>query len=202
MAERTAFIPDTHELAWAAGFFDGEGNVRVKFNKQDGRVRCYPGLSANQIDPQVLERFQRAVGLGKVSGPYDRSRYAGAHIRQPQWCYEVWSFERVQAVVAMLWNWLSPVKREQANTVLAEVRRQYPENVRLRYTSPAVINAGKTHCIRGHPFDEANTRITPQGHRTCRACMREHSKRWRATKKARGATDVTNGISTTLPGVL
>lgn len=33
------------------------------------------------------------------------------------------------------------------------------------------INARKTHCIRGHAFDEANTYITPKrGRRHCRAC--------------------------------
>lgn len=33
-------------------------------------------------------------------------------------------------------------------------------------------NRAKTHCIHGHPFDEANTRVTPQGHRSCRTCAR------------------------------
>jgi len=28
----------------------------------------------------------------------------------------------------------------------------------------------KTHCKQGHPFDEANTYITPEGARNCRTC--------------------------------
>lgn len=28
----------------------------------------------------------------------------------------------------------------------------------------------RTHCRRGHPYDEANTYITPEGKRQCRAC--------------------------------
>lgn len=44
--------------------------------------------------------------------------------------------------------------------------------LRSSKTNPAVINAEKTHCHRGHEFDEANTRIMPNGGRTCRACMR------------------------------
>jgi len=43
------------------------------------------------------------------------------------------------------------------------------ENKR-RGMSPAAINARRTHCIHGHPFDEANTRITPSGYRRCRRC--------------------------------
>jgi hypothetical protein len=183
VVERTCFTPDTHELAWAAGFFDGEGNIRVKFNKQGDRTYCNPGLSANQIDPQVLERFKRAVMVGKVYGPYDLSRYG----KQPQWCYEAYAFEHVQAVVAMLWKWLSPVKRQQATRVLLELKAQYPENIRLRHTSPAVINAARTHCKHGHPFDESNTRIVSGGHRQCRTCYQERLERarrgnWNARK--------------------
>ncbi len=31
----------------------------------------------------------------------------------------------------------------------------------------------QTHCKYGHPFDEKNTRVDVNGHRTCRACHRE-----------------------------
>lgn len=36
--------------------------------------------------------------------------------------------------------------------------------------SPAAKNARKTHCKRGHLFDEKNTHITAKGHRKCRTC--------------------------------
>jgi hypothetical protein len=32
--------------------------------------------------------------------------------------------------------------------------------------------ARKTHCLRGHPFDEKNTRWRPTGGRACRTCAR------------------------------
>ena len=34
----------------------------------------------------------------------------------------------------------------------------------------------KTRCIRGHPFDEANTYYRPSGHRMCRECARERDR--------------------------
>lgn len=34
-------------------------------------------------------------------------------------------------------------------------------------------NAIKTHCKRGHPFDEINTRRDRKGHRRCLACQHE-----------------------------
>lgn len=38
-------------------------------------------------------------------------------------------------------------------------------------------NAEKTHCKRGHPFNETNTNITPQGWRHCRKCRNEAEKK-------------------------
>jgi hypothetical protein len=38
-------------------------------------------------------------------------------------------------------------------------------------------NAEKTHCLHGHPFDEANTYWTKRGQRDCRACNRGRSRR-------------------------
>jgi len=39
----------------------------------------------------------------------------------------------------------------------------------------------KTHCPQGHPYDEANTYIAPNGGRHCRICGREACSRWGAT---------------------
>lgn len=43
------------------------------------------------------------------------------------------------------------------------------ENV-LRGTSITAVNAKKDSCSRGHPLNGENLRITPIGHRVCRAC--------------------------------
>lgn len=53
----------------------------------------------------------------------------------------------------------------------------------LRGQTWAAFNARKTHCIHGHALDEANTRITPEGHRACRACGRESARRHRAKRE-------------------
>lgn len=49
------------------------------------------------------------------------------------------------------------------------------ENV-LRGLAPTALNAVKTHCDNGHPFDAENTRITGAGHRSCRACHRDRER--------------------------
>lgn len=44
-----------------------------------------------------------------------------------------------------------------------------------RSSSPSAVNARKTSCIRGHPFDAANTMIGQDGARRCRQCARERN---------------------------
>ena len=43
----------------------------------------------------------------------------------------------------------------------------------------------KTHCVNGHPFDEANTAIHRNGYRVCRKCHRWHDKKAKRLRAAR-----------------
>lgn len=55
----------------------------------------------------------------------------------------------------------------------------FTDNV-LRGVGPTAVNARKTHCIHGHPFDQANTYIRPAtGNRDCRVCIDERLRRSR-----------------------
>ena len=46
-----------------------------------------------------------------------------------------------------------------------------------RSESPTAVNARKTHCKRGHEFDEANTYVLPgSGSRSCRTCARDRKR--------------------------
>jgi hypothetical protein len=49
----------------------------------------------------------------------------------------------------------------------------------LRSSNPAALNATKTHCLRGHPYDEANTGSNGRNStaRACRTCGREKRRR-------------------------
>ncbi len=73
-------------------------------------------------------------------------------------------------------------------------RRQTRENSMARRRL-AGIPAGrgarekaKTHCPQGHAYDEANTRVTPQGGRVCRTCERAKGRRryWAAKASQSG----------------
>ncbi len=60
------------------------------------------------------------------------------------------------------------------------------ENI-LRGTGPTAANARKTHCLRGHPFDEANTRVHHGHRRICRTCHRLRRAARRRVKMRRSS---------------
>jgi hypothetical protein len=106
------------ELAWAAGFADGEGSFFVTHNVRN-RKR-FPCFSLCQIDPQVLERFSKAVDLGvKVMGPFGPYKKTPSKAK-PLYYYKIAGFEKTQALMALLWTWLGPVKRKQARSILLQ----------------------------------------------------------------------------------
>jgi hypothetical protein len=97
------------ELAWAAGFFDGEGSVTL-------RAAGAPSIEISQASMNgepagSLLRFRSAVGsLGHISGPRMlRNRWS----KLPQYRWQAASFEHAQAVIAMLWPWLGAQKRRE-----------------------------------------------------------------------------------------
>jgi NUMOD4 motif/HNH endonuclease len=46
-------------------------------------------------------------------------------------------------------------------------------------------NLSKTHCLKGHPYDEKNTRVSVRGNGTSRACRACHAEWERARRQER-----------------
>jgi hypothetical protein len=97
----------SYELAWAAGFFDGEGCVGCSW-RPEKRYRNLR-LSITQVDREVLDRFAEAVGVGRVLGP----RIRKDPNQQPLYTYRLDRVEEIRAVREKLWPWLGTVKRLQ-----------------------------------------------------------------------------------------
>jgi hypothetical protein len=55
----------------------------------------------------------------------------------------------------------------------------------LRGTSFAAVNAAKDRCDNGHEYDLLNTYYKPDGHRDCRACIRDRVRRYSQRKLLR-----------------
>jgi len=95
------------ELAWAAGFFDGEGTICHRIDKRPGRAPCLQ-FHMEQVDPRPLVRFAAAVGW--EGGMSQRAPRGGGR----QAIYRI-AMGHAAAVRTMqlLWPYLSEPKREQ-----------------------------------------------------------------------------------------
>ena len=109
------------DLAWAAGIHCGEGSVVALKNSHSPTWRgvmlkitqaCYDGTDNC---PEMIRRLQRIFGFGNG---YKNCRARGN--RRPTWTWETGRFEHVQAAVAMMWEWLTPEKKDQAERRLKE----------------------------------------------------------------------------------
>ena len=100
---------DEHELAWAAGFFDGDGWAALVRAK--GRRTGQPHAQINQASltgiPEVLTRFRIAVGVGRVAGPKIEPG------RQPLYRWVASSRGDVIRTGTLIGPWLSGEKRAQ-----------------------------------------------------------------------------------------
>jgi hypothetical protein len=120
-----AGVPDSLDeelLAWAAGFFDGEGTTIAR---TDHRRPAYFQLDVSVPQsgpdgvPEVLLKFQRAMlGVGTI-------------YPQPDGLMHRWSAGgrlTGEMTFALMWPWLGTVKRAQAESALSVVARQYEED--------------------------------------------------------------------------
>lgn len=93
------------ELAWAAGFFDGEGTSTSCRNKNQA---AYPRLHVHQKDRRTLDRFHAAIGF---RGSVGHRRSDGCYAWQA-------SCNLGRSVMMLLWPYLSEAKKEQWFRVL------------------------------------------------------------------------------------
>ena len=101
------------ELAWAAGFFDGEGSICSTARKTKHGDSYHMIVSISQTDPRPLERFRLAVGMGKVGGPYNTFNAYTKQVYKPVYAFRLHTAGEVLTMVAKLWPYLSEPKRDQ-----------------------------------------------------------------------------------------
>ena len=113
-----------YEVAWAAGLFDGEGCAclcrqirRVRRGEMLNPPRVYysPSASVVNTDYALLERFQHAVGDGKIR----RMPLPAKPQHNQRWMWEVTGTRNVATVYAVLAPYLSPAKTAAFTKTLA-----------------------------------------------------------------------------------
>lgn len=101
--------PQNLELAWAAGFWDGEGCTGIKREKKNGKEYHYLKAQLNNTSEQTVRRFAAAVGIGHVYGPY---QYKSRHRNKPYWRWQANNSEGHKAIQLLL-PYMSDEKRQQ-----------------------------------------------------------------------------------------
>lgn len=99
------------EIAWAAGFFDGEGWSTAR--KQRSHLPRYFGVGVAQqgTPPLALLRFQDAIGCGNLQGPY-RTK-----LGKDQYALEFYGKNAITCLET-LWPYLCAPKKHQAIVAL------------------------------------------------------------------------------------
>lgn len=132
--------PRDTELAWAAGFIDGEGcfdaNIKVNYQTSKGeKKRRYLRLSVDQQNRELLDQLVRIFGLGKVYSYKGRPGSPAGH----KWVCN----GRVAFYVAgQVWPYLGEQKKgdfKRAIRRMLETRREW---VAKPYRGPRIIQGG------------------------------------------------------------
>lgn len=136
-------------------------------------------------DKPLIARFADSTARNPVTGclewqlALDSAGYGLFWVNQAHAKAHRWAWEQVHGAV--------PGDKELdhlcRNRRCAEVTHLEPVTSRentLRGTGFAAVNARKTHCVHGHPFDGTNTLRTTKGRRRCRACKNANGRARRA----------------------
>ena len=91
-------------LAWAAGFFDGEGGTYIQHN---ARKRKYLKIIVGQKHREPLDRIRRIFQCGNIT-----QRANGIYV------WQVCTGDDVHHVLEMMWPYLTEIKRLQANIAI------------------------------------------------------------------------------------
>jgi hypothetical protein len=175
----------------AATKFDGYGLFRAAGGKQvfahrwsyENLVGAIPGkLTVDHlcrvracVNPDHMELVPMGVNIRRGYSP------PAMNARRTQ-CDEGHEFDR-------------GTKQRFCRTCRNRYLREYREAKRRREGLPIGKGAhqkSKTHCVNGHPFDETNTYLTPEGYRKCRTCirtaLRESKRKKREADRAKRAS--------------
>lgn len=147
-------------------------------------IPCY-WINARRIAMKTERRSFRHPTLGwcwlwcggsRLKGGYVQTSFGGRRLLVHRWAYELLVGPIPEGLTidhlcrspsCVRPSHLEPVTRRENN---------------LRSNNVGGVNARKTHCPAGHPYDETNT-IHYRDMRYCRPCVYENIRRYRERKK-------------------
>lgn len=103
-------------FAWAVGLFEGEGSIIYSKAATGYTARK---LMLDSTDRDVVERFGRTVGVGRVSGPHRRGRSSDSR-RRETWRWEVARWTEVEPLLTRMLPLLGERRAAWARVLLGD----------------------------------------------------------------------------------
>jgi len=155
---------DSDDLAWIAGFLEGEGYF-IRQKSARGYIRV--GMGATSTDLDVLEKLQRLVPTSRLQGPYTAARTSFG--TKPHW---KWQFN-VRTLVVELAEQLRPLMGERRQGQIDALLEHHATHPVVRIKTPALAEHGtRTRYRRGCRCE------------VCRSKENAHQREWRKAQKA------------------
>lgn len=164
-------MPSSEDIAWAAGFFEGEGCFSLSRSERpiihsenaDGKY-VYPYASLVNTDLDVLERFAAIVEVGIVF--IDTSPKKEHH--KQRWVWRVQKRDDFKYFAELVRPFLGKRRTKRLEEVQASaspLRRH--------------VRSHRIFCNRGHPLQGDNVKITKStGKRGCRTCINANARKY------------------------
>jgi hypothetical protein len=162
---------DTWKVAWAAGFFQGEGYIGVSTSKTG--VKSVQIRISQHYDPTPLQKFVDYFGQGNVLGPYLRD----GELKYYQ--YHKGGIVAEEIAITML-PYLSGRKEKQVREAL-DIMTKYRES-RGGFNKKTRSKNTKTHCPSGHEY-AVYGKLNPYGYTICKSCHAESKRKLRKKKR-------------------
>lgn len=109
-------MPSEPEIAWAAGFFEGEGYISAVQRQLLDGPRLYPNIGIKNTDLEMLRRFQTIVGVGVIKKTYFGALKAKPH-HKDSYRWLVTHREGSEHVISLLSPWLSDRRLQRISEV-------------------------------------------------------------------------------------
>lgn len=133
---------DTHHIAWAAGFFDGEGSIGAVLDRRHGGSftvnMCVVQAGTKTEPPDTLVRFLEIAGVGHLEKRNENNR--GRLGKKPLWVWRVSNINDVRSFSRRLFPYLGQAKTDQIAKALA-----------VRAESEGLTTDRRLFCKQGHP---------------------------------------------------
>ena len=107
----------SHDLAWAAGVFEGEGCIccyKIPNRKDSRRVM----LAITMSDEDIVQRIYEIFKVGSFKGPYKKKD------KKTLWTWAVQNMAGCHSVLTEIYPYLGKRRKEKADEMIKEIENR------------------------------------------------------------------------------